>query len=307
MFTQFSLWQLHRRAKILNSDFQARVFDVVARHSVNIAISDEAHGIRWHENLLWPSEPLQHNLDSSISNQAQDDKKPCRIPSLPPTLEASFLGDNCDTFGRLQSLDVICSAQYVVTATIIEESRAVLDPPRLGTVGSLFQSGSIQRHTNAKDLEDSEIQVSDPTYSSPEFLQARATSSWSASSFLGGRTNSTVSSCTLTVPEIMCQFRGGVSPVWVSPAQAKTVARMTEKTKEYLADGAPWPMAACILDPVRASVVCQGAAQILEVAEWFLMSHQATGQQPFPVCRIKNKFALSSNELVRVGGTAIMM
>ena len=42
-------------------------------------------------------------------------------------------------------------------------------------------------------------------------------------------------------------------------------ARMREKLAEYSADGAMWPLTACILDPVRASVVCSGPAQILEV------------------------------------------
>ena len=40
---------------------------------------------------------------------------------------------------------------------------------------------------------------------------------------------------------------------------------MREKLAEYSADGAMWPLTACILDPVRASVVCSGPAQILEV------------------------------------------
>ena len=76
---------------------------------------------------------------------------------------------------------------------------------------------------------------------------------------------------------------------------------MREKLIEYAADGAEWPLAASILDPVRASIVCRGAAQMLEVASWF------TGRAPsepregrvLPVCRIKNKFALNKAALVR--------
>ena len=41
--------------------------------------------------------------------------------------------------------------------------------------------------------------------------------------------------------------------------------RMREKLSEYAAEGAPWPLAASILDPVRLSIVCEGPAQILEV------------------------------------------
>ena len=40
---------------------------------------------------------------------------------------------------------------------------------------------------------------------------------------------------------------------------------MREKLSEYAAEGAPWPLAASILDPVRLSIVCEGPAQILEV------------------------------------------
>ena len=40
---------------------------------------------------------------------------------------------------------------------------------------------------------------------------------------------------------------------------------MREKLAEYADDGAEWPLTACILDPVRASVSCPGPAQILEV------------------------------------------
>jgi hypothetical protein len=75
---------------------------------------------------------------------------------------------------------------------------------------------------------------------------------------------------------------------------------MTEKIQEYVKEGADWPRAACILDPVRASIVCHGAAQIIEVAEWFLTGEPASSQKTFQVCRVKNKFALNSSELVSV-------
>ena len=39
---------------------------------------------------------------------------------------------------------------------------------------------------------------------------------------------------------------------------------MRDKLREYAAEGAEWPLAACILDPVRASVVCRGPAQALK-------------------------------------------
>ena len=42
---------------------------------------------------------------------------------------------------------------------------------------------------------------------------------------------------------------------------------------------------------VRCTVVCSGAAQILEVLDWLLQS----GLRP---CRVKNKFAMASAEVV---------
>ena len=40
---------------------------------------------------------------------------------------------------------------------------------------------------------------------------------------------------------------------------------MREKLAEYKADGAEWPLTACILDPIRSSLVCSGPSQMLEV------------------------------------------
>jgi len=42
---------------------------------------------------------------------------------------------------------------------------------------------------------------------------------------------------------------------------------------------------------VRCTIVCNGAAQILETLDWILQS----GLRP---CRVKNKFAMSASELV---------
>ena len=53
----------------------------------------------------------------------------------------------------------------------------------------------------------------------------------------------------------------------VHPGPVKRVSRMNTKLAKY-APPHPrgvWPLAANILDPLRASVVCDGPAQILEV------------------------------------------
>jgi hypothetical protein len=86
-----------------------------------------------------------------------------------------------------------------------------------------------------------------------------------------------------------CMFDEGPGLVEVHPAPIKTAARMREKLHEYGAPdgGGAWPFAASILDPVRASVVCKGASQVLQVLSWF-----TSAQARMPVCRIKNLFAL---------------
>lgn len=102
-----------------------------------------------------------------------------------------------------------------------------------------------------------------------------------------------------TETELLCSFEctgpsGG--SVWVSSGPQKLVGRMREKLVEYGVEGAEWPLTACILDPVRASVVCNGPAQMMEVIGWILDS--AADEGGMPVCRIKNKFALPEDQLV---------
>jgi hypothetical protein len=98
-------------------------------------------------------------------------------------------------------------------------------------------------------------------------------------------TGLTRSSATHGVGEVVCAFEGGdgggPSAVGVWAAPAKTAARMREKLAEYAAEGAAWPLCANILDPVRASVVCVGPGQMLEVARWFLANPS------LPICKVR--------------------
>ena len=59
-----------------------------------------------------------------------------------------------------------------------------------------------------------------------------------------------------------------------------------------------WPLAANILDPVRATVVCEGAQQILEIVEWFGTAKKS-GVLGIKICRIKNRFTASDVNLNR--------
>ena len=48
-------------------------------------------------------------------------------------------------------------------------------------------------------------------------------------------------------------------------------------------------------------MVCDGPSQMMEVIDWFLKS-AATGDGGMHVCKIKNKFALHKDQLVRTQG-----
>ena len=76
------------------------------------------------------------------------------------------------------------------------------------------------------------------------------------------------SGANVTATRMLCSFRVGPRLLDVYTAPCKTVERMREKLAEYAADPAAaraaWPLCANILDPVRASVVCDGPAEMLE-------------------------------------------
>ena len=102
---------------------------------------------------------------------------------------------------------------------------------------------------------------------------------------------------------VACDFQDAVGVVEVVSAPVKTAARMREKLMEYAGSEHGWPLSANILDPVRASIVCEGPSQILQVLGWFVGSESA-GQHcggpggGFSVVRVKNKFAFPASELV---------
>ena len=96
---------------------------------------------------------------------------------------------------------------------------------------------------------------------------------------------------------LMCSFQGcPPAPVEVHSAPPKGIARMREKLRKYAAPHpkAIWPLSANILDPLRASVICHGPSQMLEVLGWFADSESRVGMR---VCRMKNKFSFSEAEV----------
>ncbi len=66
---------------------------------------------------------------------------------------------------------------------------------------------------------------------------------------------------------VQYSFAEGPAPIKLQPAPQKRVERMRDKISKYGSTEAAsgWPRAARILDPVRASIVCEGASQMLQV------------------------------------------
>ncbi len=116
-----------------------------------------------------------------------------------------------------------------------------------------------------------------------------------------------------TMASVACIFEGlEAGNVEVFSAPVKTIDRMREKVLEYAQEGSGggWPLCANILDPVRASVVCRGPEQILQVLQWFAgtnpgrtaeveeIAQSGATVRLLPLCRVKNKFAFPKEELV---------
>ena len=97
---------------------------------------------------------------------------------------------------------------------------------------------------------------------------------------------------------------GTLGVVSIHAAAIKSAARIREKLLKYLPPHPKgrWPLSANILDPVRASIVCDGGAgAILRVVSWFVgKDYNTEGSQGknwggpsetgLPVVRVKNKF-----------------
>uniref|UniRef100_A0A7S0M703 Uncharacterized protein n=1 Tax=Cryptomonas curvata TaxID=233186 RepID=A0A7S0M703_9CRYP len=94
---------------------------------------------------------------------------------------------------------------------------------------------------------------------------------------------------------VACDFCDSVGVVEIVAAPIKTIVRMREKLMEYATAEHFWPLSANILDPVRASIVCEGPSHILQVLNWFFGKHVC---HRFSVVRVKNKFAFPTNKLV---------
>ena len=125
--------------------------------------------------------------------------------------------------------------------------------------------------------------------------------------------------CTSGFPQaqlLMCSFEEGADLVEVLGGPIKEMSRMREKLVEYVPPhprGA-WPLAANVLDPVRASIITRGPSRIRQVVRWFAEAGAAGANAAadkggskeeeaeavgwLQVCRIKNGFALPRAEVL---------
>ncbi len=89
---------------------------------------------------------------------------------------------------------------------------------------------------------------------------------------------------------LSCVFSNGTGAIEICTTAPKARERMKQKLHKYAYPHprSSWPLCANILDPVRISIVCHGASQVLEVVSWFVDQQDFNG---LPVCRFKNRFA----------------
>jgi hypothetical protein len=99
---------------------------------------------------------------------------------------------------------------------------------------------------------------------------------------------------TVRIVGFLCDFGDHFGRVEVHCAKPKAVSRMREKLHKYVNPHprSEWPLCANILDPVRASIVCSGASQILKILSWFTEQQDPAG---LPICRMKNKFSFPAD------------
>mmetsp|Transcript_14218 Transcript_14218/g.30377 ORF Transcript_14218/g.30377 Transcript_14218/m.30377 type:complete len:1807 (+) Transcript_14218:1506-6926(+) len=345
--------QLHRRAKILNEDFQATVWNIIAAHATSTELeqnntSPATDAIsEGRVRTVWSV--LQGAVGRTLSSVSGNSFSP--FPTLHQTLSSS----EAEGLKRTESThDKVTAASTQGTSTpftsvrahqvcqLMQSSDLVFPDPSSGMHQPLFRTYSGQAlladgvcgnievsvNSNWSNLPPGDVpgwsmltypgpylyfdhiqpydcqcpgpSISDSSSDFPEqkvALSNRPPIRVASEQEFRSSSASGLSSGQSRSAEAVCRFSDGPDQVWVFAGPVKSAARMREKLGEYALEGAAWPLCAQILDPVRASVVCSGPAQIIEVASWFV-SEQNVGGGPLTVCRVKNKFSLANADLV---------
>ncbi len=345
--------QLHRRARLLNSDFQASVLDVIRRRQATVAAEIDLD--RFFEEDETSIDGTQ--VGSGGQGGWVLGKVGSVDPSCSPLLTATVIFPEASNAPLLSSGD---SGSGPKLKELSEHSRGIESPshadrdatsrpsrsaqislpftavaphpsgssnlreayrrssspsrmtrqssirPDLGLLGDAGQKHGATDHSRQRSESPSRQALSNRLQRDLSgSLMSSVRSKSHGSEPMRSRGSQSMSVAALAAVEVQCVFAGGVaSDVSVCPAPTKTAARMREKLAEYEAEGAIWPLTAQILDPVRASVVCHGPAEMLEAAQWFVENGQPAAldgskrQSRLRVCRVKNKFALAKEELV---------
>ena len=306
LYLQVFLSQIYRRANLLNGEFQQWVVSVIQAHAavVETSKSDIEHELEGFEELL--NEPLDEKEvpESEIEKQGPQRKsslqsEPGRIDNQGPGRKSSLKSDS-------ESSELRPSA----TLTFITKLSSSLSLESEENTTRLNSSPSVRR---ARDLGLSKFgsglstlkgRIGSIGFSRNSSVRKNSQREETASQTTGSQAAKMAISVT-------CSFQDQIhSLVDVYSAPVKTMERMNEKVLEYIKEenGENWPLCANILDPVRASVVCNGPSEILQVFSWFAGTCPAVGGDAHetagttvrlaPVCRVKNKFAFRKEELV---------
>jgi hypothetical protein len=295
--------QLHRRARLLNGDFRDSVWAVVAAHEAPTGPGGRGPEERW-----WG--PASVARSRSLARQGRT--------------QSSGLADSwCDGDGSApaapengEPVGAAASNMDGWGAASVADGQPCLPGDGVAALLGIVGGGG-GRASSGLAPRPSAPSLAEPTGPPPLFRSVsaggrllRATTLSHSMKFTresSAATGLTRSTATHGVGEVVCAFEGGdgggPSAVGVWAAPAKTAARMREKLAEYAAEGAAWPLCANILDPVRASVVCSGPGQMLEVARWFLTNPS------LPICKVRRARGAAASEggvgAVFIGGRVV--
>jgi hypothetical protein len=282
------LWQLYRRATLLNDGFQRAVLAVIRNHEAAATLVP---------NRSREAGDNTSSIVTATDSDTAQTQASSALPLSPMSRHVSHL-----------SLGVSFADMGFLRRNSGSDAMSRTTSNSQGRLGSIFYH-DLSAISGSRRLMRSEKETS---LSAKEELMKSFLSSTDARA---GPTEGTAGATTVSESanigwEGRCCFKAkeGAVPttglVEVVPAPIKSLARMQEKLHEYAGVGARWPLAANILDPVRAAVVCAGAAQVLEALDWF--ASPAAKAAGLEVCKVKNKFALSAAE-VQGGYRAVMV
>lgn len=283
------LAQLHRRAVLLNGDFQRSILHAVNRHS--------------HDSKPQPAF-IMKEIDS-ISPCTEGQREPEEV--IRPSFSSALL-----TFQKSKCRTVNLNKQHYLHLSEADECK---DFPthRISSPKEAVQITSIDSESDLRNVTQKICEVD--SFSSHQAVGINDPASAAGKLSIGDSadvcSSNLSSSRVANFVRLSCRFNDGPASVDIYSAPVKTITRMREKILEYakeskLGDNSDWPLCANILDPVRASIVCSGPSQILQIYRWFAddSSLQASDVTQMTVCRIKNKFAFAKEELI--GGCVII-